>query len=235
MPLMMQAPAFQRGEKEIDDEAVMDEVFGAAGYRDGGKRFVKAGKPSPNPKQEPEIDKLKSEAEKNRAMAKKAVMDAICNVAEVGLVEQQQKIDQIMALFDAHQSHVEQLGKATDLGYKHAGQIADRQMAAQGKNPDGSPVQPPGSELPAGGGGEGGGAPAPGVVAGGEAAPPPTGAISPDIMGGEPGAPMLEPEAKPKGEGEGNRGHKTEHPKPQTQGEDPQQSAGPRHRLEIED
>ena len=214
LPLIMQAPAFQRGEKEIDDEAVMDEVFGAAGYRDGGKRFVKAGKPSPNPKQEPEIDKIKSEAEKNRAMAKKAIMDAICNVAEVGLVQQQQKIDQIMALFDAHQSHVEQLGKATDLGYKHAGQLADRQMAAKGLNPDGSPVQPPGSELPAGGGGEGGGAPAPGVVAGGEAAPPPTGAISPDIMGGEPGAPMLEPEAKPKSEGEGNRGHKTEHPKP---------------------
>jgi hypothetical protein len=182
MPLLMQAPAFKRGEKEIDDEAVMDEVFGSAGYKDGGKRFVKKGQgQQPSPTLEPQIDKLKSEAEKNRAMAKKAIVDAIVNAAEVGLVEQQQRIDQIMALYDAHQAHVDQVGKATDLGYKHAGQIhaqkaadQDRQMAAQGLNPDGSPMLPPGGENPAEPGGMGGGAPeATGVVAGGEGAPSP--------------------------------------------------------------
>jgi hypothetical protein len=34
----------------MDYEAVMEEVFGAAGYRDGGKRFIKKGqgrRPSP--------------------------------------------------------------------------------------------------------------------------------------------------------------------------------------------
>ena len=33
-PLLQQSPAFQSGEKQVDDEAVMEEVFGAAGYRE---------------------------------------------------------------------------------------------------------------------------------------------------------------------------------------------------------
>jgi hypothetical protein len=31
------------GSMQIDPVAVMDEVFGAVGYRDGGKRFIKTG------------------------------------------------------------------------------------------------------------------------------------------------------------------------------------------------
>ena len=40
--------------------------------------------------------------------------------------------------------HMDQLGKAADLGMKHAHAHLDRQNAAQGLNPDGSPIQPPG-------------------------------------------------------------------------------------------
>jgi len=48
-PLLAQSKEFQSGEWQIDPEAVMQEVYGAAGYRDGGMRFIKKGQPQPNP------------------------------------------------------------------------------------------------------------------------------------------------------------------------------------------
>ncbi len=49
MPLLQLDQKFQTGEKKINSEAVMEEVFGAAGYRDGGKRFIIEGPPNQNP------------------------------------------------------------------------------------------------------------------------------------------------------------------------------------------
>jgi hypothetical protein len=48
-PLIAQSPEWQSGEFTMDWEAVMEEVYGAAGYRDGGRRFVKKGQAQAQP------------------------------------------------------------------------------------------------------------------------------------------------------------------------------------------
>jgi len=170
-PLLQQSPAFQSGEKQVDDEAVMEEVFGAAGYRDGGKRFVKQGPgPKPNPTMEPQIEKLKSEAAKNYAMAKKAILDALSNAAEIGIKISEEERQKAIDLFDLHYRHAEQIGKAQDMGHQHGMALHERQMANRGLSPDGTPLLPPGS--PVSGGGEGGAPATAGFAAGGSSAPP---------------------------------------------------------------
>jgi hypothetical protein len=180
MPLLQLSPDFAAQKVVMDWEAVMEEVFGAAGYRDGGKRFVKKGEgQQPNPTMQPQIDKLKSETEKNKALAKKAILDALSNAAKVGIAIEDLELDKAIGLFDLHHRHVDQIGQALDKGFQHAHDLNDRRNAAAGLNPDGSPMQPPEGASPTGGGGMGGeptGA-APGVAAGGGAGtrqiPPP--------------------------------------------------------------
>jgi hypothetical protein len=176
-PILAQSPDFAKGKVTIDWEAIMEEVFGAAGYRDGGKRFVKPGEPQQqDPMQEPAIAKLMSETEKNKALAKKAIVDSLVAAAEVGLQINQQQIEQLRLAFDLHHDHVEQLGRSQDMGHKHGLALQAAKMASKGLNPDGTPMLPPGASPPgAGGMGEGGGSndAAAGVAAGGDVAPPP--------------------------------------------------------------
>jgi hypothetical protein len=68
MPLLQLSPDFAQQKVVMDWEAVMEEVFGAAGYRDGGKRFIKQGQgQQQDPTMEPQLDALKSKTEKNKA------------------------------------------------------------------------------------------------------------------------------------------------------------------------
>jgi hypothetical protein len=85
LPLLQQTKEFQTGEYSLDIEGVMDEVYGAAGYKDGGKRFIKKGQPQQNPMQQPQLDNLNAKTAKDKALAKKAILDAISNAAKVGL------------------------------------------------------------------------------------------------------------------------------------------------------
>lgn len=174
-PLLQQSPEFQKQKLTIDVEGIMDEVFGAAGYRDGGKRFIKPGEgQQQDPAMEPAIDKLKSEAEKNRANAKKMIIDALSNAAKVGIMIQEEERNKIIDIFDLHTRHVDQMGRATELGHQHGRELHERQMAARGLAPDGTPLLPP-PGSPAGGGGEGGApsdAAAGFAAGGGEGAPP---------------------------------------------------------------
>jgi hypothetical protein len=100
LPLLQGTKPFQTGEMQLNAEAIMDEVYGAAGYRDGGKRFITKGPPAQNPMAGLEQDKIKSETEKNRAMAKKAILDAFSNAAQVGLQEKDQQLDAVKHLLD---------------------------------------------------------------------------------------------------------------------------------------
>lgn len=148
MPFVAIDPDFKSGKKKFDLEGIFAEVFGAAGYRDGGQRFVMDGPPQgPNPAQDATVDKLKSEAEKNRSQAKKNVLDALSNAAKVGIDLQDLELDKARHLFDLHHDHVDQVGRAQDMGHQHGKDIADRKNAAQGLNPDGTPIAPPG-EVP---------------------------------------------------------------------------------------
>jgi hypothetical protein len=165
LPLAQMDPDFQSGKKQMDSEAIMQEIYGAAGYRDGGKRFVKEGQPKgSSPQQDAATDKLKSDAEKNRAMAKKAILDALSNAAQVGVQLQDLELDKARHLFDLHHDHVEQIGRAQDMGHRHGSELSAAKNAAAGLNPDGSPMTPPG---------EGGGPPAAAPGAGGADVPAP--------------------------------------------------------------
>jgi hypothetical protein len=174
-PLLAQSPDFQKQKVTVDWEAIMDEVFGAAGYRDGGRRFVKPGEgQGQDPMRDPQIEKLKSEAAKNYAMAKKAMLDALSNAAEIGIQISNEERQKAIELFDLHYRHAEQIGKAQDMGHKHGMEVQDRQMAARGLLPNGTPLLPPSGPSPAEGGGEGGAPPASaGFAAGGSSGAPP--------------------------------------------------------------
>jgi hypothetical protein len=146
LPLMQMSQEFQSGAMEIDVVAVMTEIFGAAGYRDGGKRFVKQGQqkqPQQDPLQAPQIAKLQSETEKNKALAKKALLDALSNAAKVGINVQQLAIDEANADFDRHLKHVDQVGKAHQMGFDHGHKMREANSAAAGLNPDGTPLTLP--------------------------------------------------------------------------------------------
>jgi len=184
LPLAQMDPDFQSGKKQMDSEAIMAEVYGAAGYRDGGKRFVKDGQAKgPPPGQDATVDKLKSEAEKNRSQAKKNILDALSNAAKVGIDVKAMEMAMAQQEFGQSIQHMDQLGKAADLGMQHAHAHLDRQNAAKGLNPDGSPIAPPGS-----GGGPGAAAPAPSPAGGGGIVPGPDeagagGAMNPADVG----------------------------------------------------
>lgn len=143
MPLLQMSPEFQDGTYTMDVEAIMSEVFGAAGYRDGGKRFVKKGQPKANPTAGLEADKLKADAELKRAQAKKAVIDAVVNVAGIGLAQKQMLAEQINQQLDNHFRHMDQVGKAADMGFDHAERVRQQQNVAKGLAPDGSPIDTP--------------------------------------------------------------------------------------------
>jgi hypothetical protein len=78
-PILQGHPDLQSGKRKIDLDAVVEEVFGLAGYRDGGKRFIKEGEPTPPPPTaEAEMRKLQAETAQKEA-------DAAKKQAEVGL------------------------------------------------------------------------------------------------------------------------------------------------------
>ena len=147
MPLLQMDPDFQSGKKKINSDEVMQEVFGGAGYRDGGKRFITEGEAKQNPMQGLEQDKMKSETEKNRAMAKKAVIDALANAAKVGLSEQDLNLRKIDGEFQRHVAHMDQVGRASQQGHDDAERVLARQNVAKGLAPDGSPIDTPQEEA----------------------------------------------------------------------------------------
>lgn len=171
-PICQASPDFASGKKQVNIEEVFNEVFGGAGYRDGGKRFLKEGQPSQNPMQEPQMDRLRAQAEKDRALGKKAIIDALSNAAQVGIEINAFEQQKILELFDMHHRHMEQVGRAREIGHSEGMALHERQMAARGLNPDGTPIAPPGAEGPPGEGGS---------------APPQEGAASPTAT--EPAAP----------------------------------------------
>ncbi len=161
MPFVQLDPRFKSGELTIDGEAVLAETFGGVGYRDGGKRFIKKGAPQNNPMLQPEVDDKIASAGLKKAQAKKAIMDALSNAAKVGIALKDQELQQAAQLFGFHLDHVEQVGRATEMGHGHGLALAAAKNAAQGLNPDGTPMQPPGA---AGAPGEGGGPPQAGAA-----------------------------------------------------------------------
>ncbi|HEU4804481.1 MAG TPA: hypothetical protein VFS91_01510, partial [Nitrobacter sp.] len=196
LPLLQMDPDFATGKKKIDGEAVMQEVFGGAGYRDGGKRFVKDGAPqqadpaaqaaaAAEGEEKMASAKLKgAQADKAKTDAKVAIMNALTNAAKVGLDLKSMGFDQSIA-------HMDQVGKAMELGHSQGLALKAAKMAAKGLNVDGTPIDmpgtPPGPDYPDG--------KVPPEVLGSM-----PGGVAPESgpqMGGEPADPGLDPTPTP--------------------------------------
>jgi hypothetical protein len=100
MPLLQASPQFQSGAFQLDAEAIMQEIFGTAGYRDGGMRFIKKGEAQPDPNADLEAQKTKSEIEKNQQTGKSALMNALAALAKVNLGEKELEADMAMGMID---------------------------------------------------------------------------------------------------------------------------------------
>jgi hypothetical protein len=160
-PIALQSPQFQKGEMEIDIEAMWTEVWGAAGYKDGGARFIKMNQ---GPRQDPMGDlkqqEIMAKIQKDKLTGQAAFLTGIANIGKVALGKRELEanvVDQFMGRqLDAHtlgfehgHRHNDQHLSAVDHGHRHGLAIADhrRNLAndahaqamakAEAQNPDG--------------------------------------------------------------------------------------------------
>jgi len=120
-PLLAQSKELQTGQMVINVEEIMNEVFGAVGYRDGGKRFVKQMPPLPNPQQNLILQKLQAEIEKARNQGKGALLTGLAAVKKVDLGNAQLEAAQAGSLLDRQAAQ-----RAADR--EHAHRTLDRHM-----------------------------------------------------------------------------------------------------------
>lgn len=124
-PILTQSPAFQRGEIELDDEEVIKEVMGAAGYSDGGMRFFKRGQPQqPNPINDLKTELIQSQIEKNKSQGKSSLMMGMAALRRAALGDAQLEADNANALMDFRL-------RAVDVGARHGGQHVERMLSAR--------------------------------------------------------------------------------------------------------
>jgi hypothetical protein len=123
-PLLVGSPKFQSGQMEINDEAIIEEVFGAAGYKDGGSRFftVNPG-PRPNPMGDLQTQKLQSEITKNAQTGKGALLTGIANVGKVAIGKRELESNLVDMLL-GHQ------GDAQTRGFLHGHQTNQTKLSA---------------------------------------------------------------------------------------------------------
>jgi hypothetical protein len=141
-PLLAQSPDFQSGKIKLNTAEIMNECFGAVGYRDGGKRFITEAPPDPAQAQQAqmqqglalqnmlaEIAKKRAQAAHAQAQAGHAQMLGAASLARVGLDRDRLAHDTRNAAFDhVHQVHDRLLG-AHEQGHRHAMEIADARDA----------------------------------------------------------------------------------------------------------
>jgi|GEM_PF-1107113 len=141
-PLLAQSKEFQSGQVSLNVEEVMNEVFGAVGYRDGGKRFITVAPPNPQAAQQQqmqqglalqnmlaEIAKKRAQAQHAQAQAGHAQITGSATLARLGLDRARLAHDQRMDSFDHVQQLHDRLLTAHDQGHRHANQIADAHHA----------------------------------------------------------------------------------------------------------
>lgn len=126
LPLLQQSREFVQGEKEMNWETVMEEIFGAAGYRDGGKRFIKDGQPQQDQNADLMAKKIMSEIAKNEATGKSSMLQALAAIAKVALG------DKTLEATTADTIVGRQL-EALGLGVDHAHRHMEQHMGAMDK------------------------------------------------------------------------------------------------------
>lgn len=123
-PLAAQSKEFQTGQVELDWEATADELFGAVGYHDGGKRFFKV---NPGPAQNPMADlhsaELKSKITKNEQTGKGAMFQGLAALAKVALGKRDLEASVVDSLLGRQH-------EATRMGFEHGDQHNQTHLSA---------------------------------------------------------------------------------------------------------
>jgi hypothetical protein len=140
-PLLAQTKEFQSGQVELDWEEVCNEVFGAAGYRDGGKRFFKDnGQPSQNPMQDLQTAALKAKIEKDKQQGKAAMFGGLAQLAKAALGKRELEANVVDMLlghqqdansmgFEHGHRHNDQILSARDHGHRHGMDITKHRQS----------------------------------------------------------------------------------------------------------
>lgn len=149
-PILQASPDFQSGKKRINVEAVIAEIFGDTGFRDGGARFFEDGEAQPqgDPLMDLKAALIKSNIEKNQQTAKASVLTALAAVAKAALGEHEfenQKVNEMLGLhlqatdmgFRHGQDHNKTMLAASDHGHRHG--MAVRQQGHQERMPQPGP------------------------------------------------------------------------------------------------
>jgi hypothetical protein len=142
-PLLAQSPDFQSGKKQLNTDAIIEEIFGAAGYKDGGARFfIDNGEAKPNPMGDLKTKELEAKIEKDKQQGKAAMFNGLAALAKVALGKRDLEANTVDMLL-GHQSAAHQLGhehalrhqdmhlKATDHGHRHGLALAEHRRNAQ--------------------------------------------------------------------------------------------------------
>lgn len=164
MPLLQSHPKFQSGEYELDADAIIQEVFGAAGYRDAGQRFIKRNPPKtgPNPMQEAELAEKQASAAQKRSAATLNDAKAASTAAESRL----HALEVVRDLITGQRDHmISERDKAIDRGnserdrqesattrqnnQQHALEIEKIRAAARGQGAGGGQPSLPAPAAPA--------------------------------------------------------------------------------------
>jgi hypothetical protein len=139
-PIIQQSPEFQSGKKEINIEAIIEEVFGACGYKDGGSRFfIDNGQPRANPMQDLQTEFLHARIAKEQRTGQAAYFTGISNLAKVALGKRElesEVIDRILSRqieaksmgFDHAHRHIDQHLAAREHGHRHGMEIAQHRQ-----------------------------------------------------------------------------------------------------------
>jgi hypothetical protein len=124
-PLLAQSPDFQSGKIKLNTAEIMNECFGAVGYRDGGKRFISESPPDPAQAQQQQVQQglalqnMLAEIALKRARAQHAQGQA-ANAQALGMA----------AIAGAHTERARLLHDARNAAFDHAHQVHDRLLAA---------------------------------------------------------------------------------------------------------
>jgi hypothetical protein len=124
-PLLAQSPDFQSGKIKLNTAEIMNECFGAVGYRDGGKRFISESPPDPAQAQQQQMQQglalqnMLAEIALKRARAQHAQGQA-ANAQALGMA----------AIAGAHTDHARLMHDARNAAFDHAHQVHDRLLAA---------------------------------------------------------------------------------------------------------
>lgn len=115
-PLLAQTKEFQSGQVELNWEELATEIYGAAGYQDGGMRFFKINPgPQANPMADLKTQELQAKIAKDDRTGKGALLTGLANVAKAVIGKKQLESDTVDMLL-GHQ------GAAQERGFNHAQQ-----------------------------------------------------------------------------------------------------------------